>query len=160
MMKKVKGKLPTKQNNRFKSAVESTPDVANGYRSGLSAMGPHTSKISVASTLLIEGSVDIDTCTTAKYPNSNRWDYVFAYDGRAYFVEVHSANTSEVRTVLNKLQWLKDWLNNNATEINKLKAKNPFYWIQSKGFAIPKTSPQYRAASNAGIKPVAKLNLE
>jgi len=72
----------------------------------------------------------------------------------------HSANTSEVRTVLNKLQWLKDWLNQHATEINKLKAYKPFYWIQSKGFAIPKTSPQYRAAANAGIKPIPKLNLQ
>lgn len=159
-MKKVKDKQVAKNKNNFKTAVESTPDVANGYRAGLSAMGAHTSKISVASTLLIEGSVDIDTCTTAKYPNSYRWDYVFAYDGKAYFVEVHSANTSEVRTVLNKLKWLKDWLNHHATEINKLKAKTPFYWIQSKGFAIPKTSPQYRAASNAGIKPIAKLYLE
>jgi hypothetical protein len=88
-------------------------------------MGTYTSKISVTSTLLIEGSVNIDTCTADRYPNSNRWDYVFAYNGKAYFVEVYSAHTSEVRTVLSKLEWLKAWLNHHATEINKLKAKNP-----------------------------------
>lgn len=148
-----------KSKNSFQKAVEATPDVATGYKAGLSALGTHASKISVASTSLIEGSVDIDSCTTAKYPNANRWDYVFAYHGKAYFIEVHSANTSEVRTVLSKLQWLKNWLHNHATEINKLKAKNSFYWIQSKGFAIPKTSPQYRAASMAGLKPIAKLKL-
>lgn len=148
-----------KSKNGFKKAVEATPDIANGYRAGLSALGLHASKISVTSTALIEGSVDIDTCTTAKYPSSNRWDYVFSYDGKAYFIEVHSANTSEVTIVLNKLQWLKDWLNQHATEINKLKASKPFYWIQSKGFSIPKTSPQYRAAVKAGLKPIPKLNL-
>lgn len=154
-----KGNKMAKSKSSFQKAVEATPDVTNGYKAGLSALGAYASKISVASTLLIEGSLDIDSCTRAKYPNSNRWDYVFSYSGKAYFVEVHSANTSEVRTVLNKLQWLKDWLNKEAPEINKLKGKVPFYWIQSKGFAIPKTSPQYRAAANAGLKPIAKLNL-
>jgi len=156
---KLKSDKKAKNKNSFKNAVEATPDVANGYKAGLSAMGAYTSKILLASTLLIEGSVDIDTCTADKYPNSHRWDYVFAYDGKAYFVEVHSAHTSEVKTVLNKLKWLKDWLNNHATEINKLKAKSPFYWIQSKGFSIPKTSPQYREALKAGIKPIAKLKI-
>lgn len=158
-MKGKKNRMTKSKKNRFQKAVEATTDVRNCYQAGLLALGIHTSKISVASPSFIEGSVDIDRCTTTKYPNSNRWDYMFAYNGKAYFVEVHSANTSEVKTVLNKLKWLKEWLSQNATEINKLKAKNPFYWIQSKGFAIPKTSPQYRAASKAGLKPIAKLNL-
>jgi len=149
----------TKHKNSFHKAVEATPDIRNCYQSGLLALGIHSSKISVASPSFIDGSVDIDGCTTSRYPNSNRWDYVFAYNGKAYFVEIHSANTSQVKTVLNKLQWLKEWLNHNATEINKLKAKHPFFWIQSNGFAIPKTSPQYRAASKAGLKPISKLNL-
>ncbi|MFN4144359.1 MAG: hypothetical protein ACK4GN_00930 [Runella sp.] len=155
----MKNKSKKNSKNSFHEAVEATPDIANGYKTGLSALGTHSSKISVASTSLLEGSVDIDSCTSKKYPNSNRWDYVFSYKGEAYFIEVHSADSSEVRTVLNKLQWLKDWLTQHAPEINRLRAKNPFYWIQSKGFAIPKTSPQYRAASAAGIKPIAKLNL-
>ena len=64
--------------------------------------------------------------------------------------------------VLNKLQWLKDWLNNEAPEINKLKAKSqtPFVWIQSNNFKIPERSSQYRQAIQAGIKPIAKLSLK
>lgn len=145
----------------FKQAIEATPHVATGFRIGLTALGAHSSKISVSNTHHLQGSLDIDTFTTSRYPNSNRWDYAFAYKGEAFFIEVHSANSSEVRTVLRKLQWLKDWLNQHAPEINKLKAKKlpPFYWIQSKGFAIPKTSPQYRAAEGAGLKPISKLNL-
>lgn len=146
----------------FKQAVESTPDVANGFRVGLTALGIYSSKVSVAVTNALQGSIDIDALTTVNYPNSNRWDYAFAYKGEAFFIEVHSANSSEVRTVLRKLQWLKDWLHASAPNINKMRAKKipPFYWIQSKGFAIPKTSPQYRAAEGAGLKPISKLILD
>lgn len=150
-----------KSKSTFKRAVEATPDIANGFKTGLSALGVYSSKISIASTQLLEGSVDVDSCTMAKYPNASRWDYVFGYNGEAYFVEVHPANTGEVRVVLKKLRWLKDWLYQHAMELNNLKSKSrhPFYWIQSKGFAIPKTSPQFRAAESAGLKPITKLAL-
>lgn len=146
----------------FQQAVAATPDVATGFKPGLTALGNYSSKVTVADTTRLEGSIDIDTCTTAKYPNDNRWDYAFAYKGEAFFIEVHSANTSEVSTVIKKLQWLKNWLHQQAPEIGKLKAKNlpTFYWIQSKGFSIPKTSRQYRLAGSVGIKPIAKLNLD
>lgn len=145
----------------FQQAVEATPDVSAGFKVGLTALGSYSSRVEVSSTKDLQGSIDIDTLTTAKYPNSNRWDYAFAYKGEVFFIEVHSANSSEVRKVLRKLQWLKDWLNLKAPNINKLRAKTsiPFYWIQSKGFAIPKTSPQYRAAEGAGLKPISKLTL-
>jgi hypothetical protein len=146
----------------FQQAVAATPDVETEFKTGLAALGHYSSKISVSDTTQLQGSIDIDTCTTAKYPNANRWDYAFAYKKEAFFVEVHSAKTSEVSTVIKKLQWLKDWLNQQAPEINKLKAKkvSPFYWIQSKNFAISPTSPQYKAAITNGIKPIPKLALD
>ncbi len=145
----------------FKKAVEDTPDVATCFKTGLTALGTDSSKVIVTDTPDLEGSIDIDACTTACYPNASRWDYAFAYKGEALFIEVHSANSSEVGTVLRKLKWLKDWLQKQAPEIDKLKAKklSPFYWVQSKGFAIPKTSPQYRAAKAAGLIPIPKLKL-
>jgi hypothetical protein len=145
----------------FKQAVEATPDIATGYKAGLTAFGAYSNRVGVSDTTKLQGSVDIDTCTTAKYPNDNRWDYAFAYKAEVFFVEVHSANTSEVRTMLRKLQWLKDWLHHEAPEINKLKAKssNPFVWVQSKNFQIPKSSPQYFAAKSKGLLPVRKLEL-
>jgi hypothetical protein len=151
----------TKVVKSFKAAVEATPDVANCYQPGLRALGVHSSKITVASPALLNGSIDIDSCTVHLYPTENRWDYAFAYKGEVFFMEVHSAKSSEVRVMLKKLQWLKDWLQLKAPEINKIKSKSnePFYWVQSKGANIPKGSPQYRAAINAGIKPVAKIVL-
>jgi hypothetical protein len=145
----------------FEKAIKMTPDVATGFQSGLMALGQYRSKISVHDTRLIGGSVDIDFCTTQKYPNDNRWDYAFAYNKEVFFIEVHSANTAEVKTVLRKFQWLKDWLNQQAPEIDKLKAKSqqPFYWIQSKNFKIPTNTPQYRSVISAGLKPISKLEL-
>lgn len=53
--------------NKFKTAVESIPEVANGYRPGLQALtNADTRKIKVGNTGLLSGSVDIDKCTKDK----------------------------------------------------------------------------------------------
>jgi hypothetical protein len=147
-----------KQTLTFKQAVEATPDVANGYQIGLVALGQYSNKINTVNTRFLNGSVDIDACTTRKYPNANRWDYALAYSQKVYFIEVHSANTNQVSTVLRKLQWLKDWLISNAPEINKLKAQQPYYWIMSNNNHI-RGSSKARQISQAGLKPLSCLNL-
>jgi hypothetical protein len=144
----------------FKKAVEATEDIATCYKVGLTALGSYSDRVVVSDTSKLQGSVDIDSCTTAKYPNANRWDYALAYKSEIYYVEVHSANTAEVDTMIRKLEWLKQWLRTEAPEINKLTAKqNAFVWIQSKNFQILKTSPQYRRAKRVGLLPVRILNL-
>lgn len=145
----------------FKEAVESTPDVRNCYKPGLQAFGSNSRKIIVEQTSKCEGSVDIDSCTITNYPQSSRWDYCLSYSGEVFFVEIHPANTSDVAFVLKKLQWLKGWLNSEAPELNKLRSKsrNPFYWVQSSNFNIPKTSKQYRQVVQEGIKPISSLRL-
>jgi len=150
----------TKKTVAFKDAVKSTPDIANGYQVGLNAIdGKYRNKIIVSNTRLLDGSVDIDSCTTRLYPNDNRWDYAFSYNNKVYFVEVHSANTREVSVVVKKLKWLKGWLVQHAPNINKLKALHPYFWIQSKGFAILTTSPQYKIMIQNGLKPIASLKI-
>ena len=96
------------------------------------------------------------------YPNENRWDYAIDYNGEVFFFEVHTANTSEVSTVLKKLSWLKDWLVQKAPEINALKAttKTPFYWVQSNGYHILRNSCQERLVVQQGLKPISKLSLK
>lgn len=148
-----------KQTLTFEEAVEATQDVKGGYKKGLGALGAYSKKINVTDTRLLNGSIDIDACTTAKYPNANRWDYALSYNQEVYFVEVHSANTSQVSTVLRKLQWLKDWLNSEASEINKLKAPEPYYWIMSKNNQILPSSPQAKRIAQARLKPISILEL-
>jgi hypothetical protein len=96
-----------KQMLTFKRAVEATPDIANGYQIGLGALGQYSNKINAVDTRLFDGSVDIDTCTTINYPNANRWDYALAYNKKVYFVEVHSANTSQVNSFLSSCKKLQ-----------------------------------------------------
>jgi len=145
----------------FKEVVLITEDIKECYQKGLQGLKKNRNKIVLQNPLECGGSVEIDNCTAKKYPNSNRWDYVFDYKGEVFFMEVHSAITSEVHTVLKKFQWLIDWLNENAPEVNNLKSKNKtaFYWVQSGGYNILKNSPQERAIVQKGLKPVSRITL-
>lgn len=145
----------------FKEAVLITEDIKECYQKGLQGLRENRNKIVLQNPLECGGSVEIDDCTAKKYPNSNRWDYVFDYKGEVFFMEVHSASTSEVRTVLRKFQWLIDWLNQNAPELNNLKSKNKtaFYWVQSGDYKILKNSRQERAIVQKGLKPVSRITL-
>ncbi len=146
--------------NKFKKAVDITKDVAGCHRNGLQALGNDSHRVSLSDPAKCGGSLNIDDCTQALYPQSNRWDYAIHFEAEVYFAEVHPAHTSEVKTVLNKLEWLKNWLDKNAPEIKKLRAANkPYFWIQTKNFDILKTSPQYRQLAQAGLVPVKKLKL-
>lgn len=146
-------------NSAFKDAVTNTPDISKGYKVGLTALGKYSSKVTVSNTVKVEGSVDIDSTTVALYPRENRWDYMIGFNGKVIFVEVHSATTSEVDVVLKKLDWLKNWLNSKAPDLVKLRAPEPYFWVQSKNFQILKHSPQYRRAVQKGILPVARVML-
>jgi hypothetical protein len=114
----------------FKQAVEDTPEIKDCYQNGLKALGKYSNKIELSDTTKCEGSVEIDECVKYIYPQENRWDYTFSYRGEVYFIEVHSADTSEVKVVLKKLQWLKDWLNSKAPELDKIKAKSKAFRTQ------------------------------
>jgi hypothetical protein len=70
------GKVKKAEANLFRKAVEDTPDIANCYQVGLRGLGAYSSKVQLSDTSKCSGSVDIDACTTTKYPQSNRWDYL------------------------------------------------------------------------------------
>jgi hypothetical protein len=146
----------------FKEAVEQTPQIAAAYKTGLSAFGDYSSKVVVPDKRLLGGSVDIDFATQELYPNNNRWDYAFDYKGESYFIEIHTASTSETSTVLRKLEWLKVWLREQAPKLEKLKSRiiPPFYWVQSKQYALPTHTPQYRMAVSAKLIPIKEWNYE
>ena len=147
----------------FKEAVAATADVSKCYRDGKQAiLNAEKNKVELADTKKCGGSLFIDQCLIDqnKYPNANRWDYAIDYNSEIYFFEVHTASDGEVSTVVKKLQWLKDWLHHSAPNINLLKAKAPFYWIQSNGYHISKNSKWERVALQQGIKPISKLVLK
>jgi hypothetical protein len=113
------------------------------------------------------GSAAIDDACRPAYPKSERWDYVIGYNraGKAFahFVEVHSAETSEVSKMEKKLRWLRDFLQKpSQKELAAL--DHEFHWVASGRFNIPQHVPQYRTLTTtlkkAGLRfPVKKLVL-
>lgn len=144
----------------FQTAVEKTPDISKAFIKGLSALKSNSSRILPTNTRLIEGSVDIYGATAHLYPHANRWDYALGYNKKAYFIEIHPANSSNVHEMLKKLDWLKKWLGTSAPELNKIRAEKAFVWIQSGKVSLPKNTPQYRAAVSHHLLPQSKLILK
>jgi hypothetical protein len=113
------------------------------------------------------GSADIDNDCRHAYPNANRWDYVIGYRrGRkpvAYFVEVHSAETSEVSKMGKKLRWLRDYLL-QAPQKKLAALDSEYHWVASGRNRIPQHVPQFRVLHStlrkAGLRgPVERLVL-
>ena len=142
----------------FKEAIEQTPLLKDHFQPGLKALGSNSNKVKPADTQKCEGSVDIDTAVKPIYPNAARWDYAIAYNGITHFIEVHPADTREIKAVLNKLEWLKIFLINDASELNK--KRKYFHWIASKSNHILPTSSQFRKLSQSGLTITKELILK
>lgn len=147
------------ENKKFKEVVEATPEISKGYCNGLQALKGYAAKVVADDPLKLNGSVDIDACTLELYPEEPRWDYVIGYDGKAYFLEVHSANTSDVKKIILKAEWLKQWLQRKAPALKTIAANVPFYWVPSGKYAIQTNSPQYRKLAQSKILLVSRLKL-
>lgn len=144
----------------FQEAVAATKDVEAGFRPGLQALGANSVVVRVQDKREISGSVDIDAITKSLYPRDSRWDYVIGYKGNAYFVEVHPADTKNVKEVILKKIWLEDWLKKRAPKLKEIKAVNtPYYWVPSGRVAILKNSPQYKRIALSHIQIVKVLEL-
>lgn len=142
----------------FKEAVRETPLLKEHLKLGLRALGSNSSKIRPKDSQKCEGSVDIDSAVRDRYPNSSRWDYALGYDRKTHFVEVHTAKTDEVSSVLKKLQWLKDFLIQDAPDLNK--EPKAFHWVASGRVSILPNSHQARQLAKQGIKVIGQLTLE
>jgi hypothetical protein len=135
----------------FVDAVQNTPEIAKCLKAGLQALGSNRTKVKVNSTRDLTGSVDIDSCVANRYPNHPRWDYVFGYKDRVYYVEVHPGLTGEVKSVIAKLMWLKQWRKRSATHLEDLKNRSTYHWISSGKTAITKNSKYRRTLAQNGI---------
>ena len=79
----------------FKSIVQAIPAIAGAYREGLQALeSKDAGKVKPQNPRKLSGSVYLDKCLETTNHHDARWDYVIGYSEKAYFVEVHPANTS------------------------------------------------------------------
>ena len=120
----------------FEQAVrQSQPPVNDAYRPGLQALGRHSGKVRCRQQRRLTGSVNLEDALSRAFPNENLWDYGIGYRQNssevALWLEVHPADTSEVETVLKKLQWLKDWLTHYADALRALtdRGSSPYWWL-------------------------------
>ena len=141
----------------FRQAVKKTPGIANAYRPGLQALRSRDrQRISVKNTRRISGSVDLDSALQSQFPNDPRWDYGVGYRGvnsqreTVYWIEIHPANSREINTVLKKLHWLKDWLQQYAPDLNRM--KKDFFWISSGKTTLSPTAPRMKKLAEAGLR--------
>lgn len=141
----------------FRQAVQHTPGLADAWMPGLQALRtkdrPH---IDPENTQLLQGSADIDSALTSAHPTANRWDFAIAYrhsnpsNDCIYWVEIHTATDKEIKVVLRKLEWLKQWL---AAAGNLLNAfEKDFVWISSGATSFTATSPQAKRFSVLGLR--------
>ena len=159
--------LRTKTPVSFEQAIEAAEHL--NLIAGLGAVkrGEGRDRISVEPERLL-GSVNIDDDCRGAYPSASRWDYVIGWrsEGRecAVFVEVHSAETSDVSKVEKKLSWLIDFLNRESQA--KLHAlPRQIHWVASGRVNIPRHLPQFKKlqttlrAKGLSGPPVTKLDL-
>lgn len=139
------------ESTTFKSIVQAIPAIAGAYREGLQALeSKDAGKVKPQNPRKLSGSVYLDKCLKTTNPHDARWDYVIGYREKAYFVEVHPANTSNVDEVVKKKKWLDVWLKTNALDLKAMMAGTGYYWIASGKVAILPNSPQARK--------IAKIN--
>ena len=117
----------------FTDAIQNVPELARCLENGLQALERRDrNKINVNSSRDLKGSVYIDECLKRQYRNAARWDYVFGYRDRVYYVEVHPAdNTRKVREVTAKLRWLKQWRRGSAQSLEDLEGQSTYHWIST-----------------------------
>jgi hypothetical protein len=123
------------QDSQFQTAVKACSDLT--LRDGLQAVSPaNRERIRPRDPRSVTGSVDIDEDLREQFPTENRWDYAVGYRGsdnieKAFFIEVHSAETSEISCVIRKAQNLKAWAVHNAPDLWNMTVPREIHWVAS-----------------------------
>jgi hypothetical protein len=141
----------------FKKAVRVTPHLENAWWPGLQAMRtqdrPH---VAAQDPNRLKGSVDVDGALQAQQPTANRWDFAIAYrhENRqkdcVYWVEIHTANDKEVKVVLKKLRWLRQWLNDGGALLKQF--ERDFIWVSSGPTSFTLTTPYLKQFAELGLQ--------
>ena len=120
---------------KFQRAIEATPVIAHAYCAGIQALEDRDKSL-LEDKGLATGSLALDkTLLKAKlFPNAERWDYGIGLSApknteRVLWLEPHHAGSGQTDKVIKKLQWLRNWLREQAPELEKLKNDFVFIWL-------------------------------
>ena len=144
-----------------KQAVNATPLLNGKWEPGLQALRaedkPH---IKAADTRAITGSVDVDSALmrVPEHAQANRWDFAIGYQHEdrdkecLYWVELHTADDSQVDVVLRKLRWLLNWLAGPGRALDEDNFERDFVWVSSGSTHYTLNGPQKRAFADLGLR--------
>lgn len=137
-------------------------DKLKGYfYNGLNALTSADKRhVKVPNTSLIKGSLALDNAAKQDMPDNYRWDYAIDYNGNVYFLEIHPASTSEIGTMINKVDGLLQWLKAIDADLITLPPVNrKFYWVSSgkTDLRIIPNSRQAKQLAAKKIKPVGTI---
>jgi hypothetical protein len=140
----------------FKEALAQTPNLESAWRPGLQALRaedrPH---IRAEDTRRLRGSADVDTALQLVEPQANRWDFAIGHQHTnqhgefIYWVETHTGSDNQVKAVLKKLEWLKQWLGGGGQQLAKFDGE--FMWVSSGHTLFTKGSAQVKTLAQKGI---------
>jgi hypothetical protein len=143
----------------FKKTIAKTPGLETAWCAGLQALRaedkPH---IDPEDTRKLTGSVDIDAAYLAVDPNGNRWDFAIGYQHTnrteevIYWVELHTGSDSEIKVVIKKAQWLRNWFKNSGKKLAAF--ERDILWVSSGSTRLSPSAPQKKQMAQAGLRQV------
>ena len=140
----------------FVKAVKNTKGLC--LKDGLQALkGEHRVRVRVDDTREFKGSVNIEACVKPNNTGKASWDYVFGYKDKIYYVEVHQAIAREVKTVISKVKWLKDWLATSAKDLENLSHLSSYHWIATERGGIKLRQTYLKQLAQNGIGPPQRV---
>jgi hypothetical protein len=135
----------------FVSAVRSTPPLKKHLKPGLAAIRKSDrARVRCSQPRRLTGSVDLDSALKLVFPKKPRWDYGIGLGSRVVWLEIHPASSHHIDEVLNKLTWLRGWLEAEAPALWRLRAK--FIWLACGSVGFRSGSPQMKRISERGLK--------
>ena len=148
----------------FATAVKRTPSISEHLKGGLQALHNVDRRRVSCEGRNLRGSVAIDDALRRSHPNAARWDYAVGF-GRErrhdsiVWLEVHPASSHHIGEVLDKLDWLKHWMRDEAPELGRF--PRCFCWIASGAISFGRGGPQAKNLAEAGLRfPVKQADIE
>lgn len=124
--------------------------LAGHLKVGLQALGSESSKVQVSPGDQATHSLNLDAAIRQQYPNSPRWDFGIGISRgmrhRVAWVEIHPATSGEVQAVINKLNWLRDWISQDPACTGTVS----YHWVATNAGVHIDTARQRRLAA-AGL---------
>ncbi len=140
----------------FREAVAQTPNLEKAWQPGLQALRaedrPH---IKPEDPRCLRGSANVDAALRAKEPQAHRWDFAIGYqhanrrDECIYWVETHTGSDEQIKVVLKKLEWLKDWLRRDGRPLARF--ERDIIWVSSGHTLFTKGSAQVKRLAQKGL---------